>query len=87
MPPMEAIVAIVIALAIGWWGGNALFSTTERLKRVQHDPTASTGRRKGAVMLLAVIFVLFVAVGSYLKIKSDQITEDLQCKESYGVSC
>jgi uncharacterized protein YneF (UPF0154 family) len=87
MPPIEAIVAIVIALAIGWWGGNALFSTSERLKGVQHDPTASTGRRRGAVVLLAVIFVLFVAVGSYLKIKSDQITEDLQCKESYGVSC
>jgi uncharacterized membrane protein SpoIIM required for sporulation len=85
--PIEALVAVILAGVIGWWVFRAIFSAAERLKQVQHDPMASRGRRTGAVVILTVIFVLFVAIGTYLAIKQDDVTNRLQCEENYSGLC
>jgi hypothetical protein len=46
MPPIEAMVAVVIAGVIGWLVFPAFFAAGDRLQRVRTDPTQSAGRRR-----------------------------------------
>jgi len=48
MPPIESMVAVVIAGGIGWFVFRAFFAAGDRLQRVRTDPTQSAGRRRGA---------------------------------------
>ena len=51
LPPIEAMVAVVIAGGIGWFVFRAFFAAGDRLQRVRIDPTQSAGRRRGAFWL------------------------------------
>ena len=84
MPPIEAMVAVVIAGVIGWFVFRAFFAAGDRLQRVRTDPTQSAGRRRGAFWLLLVMFVQFVSVGSCLAINHEN---QIDCIKNYGHPC